>query len=85
MPATRPQGARPQARAAAPVPRRRQAERCCARFKPKGWDEQRLHFKDKRFVRATTRSIFHIPLNMGSVFPRTYKAIEAAKAACGVP
>lgn len=50
---------------------------CCPRFNPEGWDEQYLHFKDKRFVKVKTRSIFHIPVNMGSVFPKTLKAIEA--------
>jgi hypothetical protein len=53
---------------------------CCPRFKPEGWDEQELHFQDKLFVKANTRSIFHIPLNMGSVYPRTFKAIEDADA-----
>jgi hypothetical protein len=53
---------------------------CCPRFKAEGWDGQELHFEDKRFVKAKTRSIFHIPLNMGSVFPSTFGAIEAAQA-----
>jgi len=53
---------------------------CCPRFNPEGWDEQELHFKDKLFVKANTRSIFHIPLNMGSVFPKTFEAIEKAQA-----
>lgn len=53
---------------------------CCPRFNPEGWDAQELHFKDKRFVKATTRSIFHIPINMGSVFPDTFSAIEKADA-----
>ena len=53
---------------------------CCPRFKPEGWDEQELHFKDKLFVKAKTRSIFHIPLNMGSVYPKTFSAIEEADA-----
>ena len=53
---------------------------CCPRFKPDGWDGQELHFKDKLFVKATTRSIFHIPLNMGSVYPETFEAIENAGA-----
>lgn len=53
---------------------------CCPRFKSEGWDGQELHFEDKRFVRAETRSIFHIPVNMGAVFPRTFAAIEAAQA-----
>jgi len=53
---------------------------CCPRFKPDGWDEQELHFRDKLFVKANTRSIFHIPINMGSVFPETFSAIEKADA-----
>ncbi len=53
---------------------------CCPRFKPQGWDQQDLHFKDKLFVRATTRSLFHIPLDMGGVFKRTFAAIEASGA-----
>ncbi len=53
---------------------------CCPRFNPKGWDEQELHFKDKLFVKAKTRSILHIPINMGSVFPKTFSSIEKANA-----
>lgn len=53
---------------------------CCPRFHSDGWDEQDLHFKDKLFVKAKTRSIFHIPINMGSVFPKTLNAIEQADA-----
>ena len=53
---------------------------CCPRFNPQGWDDQELHFKDKLFVKAKTRSIFHIPLNMGTVYPNTFKAIEKAGA-----
>lgn len=53
---------------------------CCARFKPEGWDGQDLHFRDKLFVKARTRSLFHIPLNMGRVFPKTFRAIEDARA-----
>ena len=53
---------------------------CCPRFNPEGWDEQDLHFKDKLFVRAKTRSVLHIPINMGAVFRKTFGAIENAKA-----
>jgi hypothetical protein len=41
---------------------------CCPKFHPENWDSQDLHFQDKLFVRAKTRSLGHIPLNMGSVF-----------------
>ncbi|HHE05983.1 MAG TPA: hypothetical protein ENK90_02550 [Epsilonproteobacteria bacterium] len=53
---------------------------CCPRFNTEGWDEQDLHFKDKRFVKAKTISFFHIPLNMGTMYPKTFDAIEKADA-----
>ena len=54
---------------------------CCPRFKPEGWDNQMLHFENKPFVRATTRSAMHIPWNMGRVFTRVQQHIEDAGAA----
>jgi hypothetical protein len=53
---------------------------CCPRFDPDAWDKLDLHFKDKRFVRAKTRSLFHVPLNMASVFARTWSAVKAVGA-----
>ena len=53
---------------------------CCPRFNPEGWDDQVLHFDRKPFVRATTRSLAHVPLNMGRVFARVQEAIEKSGA-----
>jgi hypothetical protein len=53
---------------------------CCPRFKPEGWDRQELHFENKLFARATTRNLFHVPMDMGSVFAKAEKAIETAHA-----
>ncbi len=53
---------------------------CCPRFHPAPWQDQDLHFENKPFVRASTISLFHMPLNMGSVFSRTWKAIESTHA-----
>ena len=53
---------------------------CCPRFNPEGWDGQELHFQDKDFVRATTRSAMHVPLNMGKVFGRVQEGIADAGA-----
>ncbi|MDZ4394696.1 hydrolase [Cypionkella sp.] len=53
---------------------------CCAKFNPAGWDAQELHFKDKPFVRASTLSIGHVPLNMGVVYARVQGHIEKADA-----
>ncbi len=54
---------------------------CCPRFKPEGWDNQHLHFENKKFLRATTRSAMHIPWNMGRVFTRVQEHIEDDAAA----
>lgn len=53
---------------------------CCPRFHPKDWMDVTLHFRDKPFVRAETRSIMHVPLNMGAVFSRVTERIAAADA-----
>ncbi|HTO31540.1 MAG TPA: hydrolase, partial [Pararhizobium sp.] len=54
---------------------------CCVKFNPEGWDGQELHFKDKPFLKAATRSVMHVPVNMGRVFARVFKHIEEAGAA----
>jgi hypothetical protein len=51
---------------------------CCAKFNPAGWDDVRLHFEHKPFLRATTRAAMHIPLDMGRVFTRVLARIDAA-------
>lgn len=53
---------------------------CCPKFNPEGWDGRHLHFNDKLFVRATTRSLLHVPINMGTVFSRVQGHIEEADA-----
>ncbi|MGI9355401.1 MAG: hydrolase [Rhizobiaceae bacterium] len=53
---------------------------CCSRFNPVGWDGQELHLDNKQFIRATTKSLMHIPLNMAGVFGRVQRHIENAGA-----
>ena len=53
---------------------------CCPKFDPQGWDGHHLVFEDQPFVRATTRSLLHVPINMGSVFGRVQARIEDAGA-----
>ncbi len=53
---------------------------CCPKFNPEGWDGVDLHFRDKRFLRAETRSAMHVPLNMGTVFDRVGTRMETAGA-----
>jgi hypothetical protein len=58
---------------------------CCPRFHPGPWDGQELHFENKPFVKASTIGLFHMPLNMGKVFSRTWDAIREAHAEHGGP
>lgn len=53
---------------------------CCPRFDPESWDGRHLHFRNMPFVRATTRAILHVPINMNSVFSRVQAAIDTAGA-----
>ena len=53
---------------------------CCAKFVPEGWDGAEVHFRDKPFVRALTRSVMHIPLNMDKVFTRVLSKLEGGAA-----
>ena len=53
---------------------------CCPKFDPSGWDEEAFELDERLFARATTRSLFHIPLNIGSVFKKTFAQIQAAEA-----
>ncbi|MBS0126422.1 hydrolase [Thetidibacter halocola] len=53
---------------------------CCARFNPEGWDGQVLRFEDKPFVRASTHSVMHVPVDMGRVFGRVFRHMEDQEA-----
>lgn len=53
---------------------------CCPRFNPSDWDGKTFQFKNKPFVRMTTRSFFYMPLNLGTQMKRTRASIMAAKA-----
>lgn len=53
---------------------------CCPQFDASAWDGQTFVFEDKLFVKAVTRSFMHVPINLGSVITKTWKAIEDAGA-----
>ena len=55
-------------------------EVCCPRFDPQPWDEREITWQDKKFVQDRVRSLFHIPLNFGSVMVRNVTRIESAGA-----
>ena len=52
---------------------------CCPKFNPKLWDNKKVVWKNKLFVKDRYFSAFHIPLNIGSVIKRNCKKIEEVK------
>jgi hypothetical protein len=53
---------------------------CCPKFNPEGWEGVALHFQDKPFARATSRSLMYVPMNMGQVFGRVNESMQNAGA-----
>jgi hypothetical protein len=53
---------------------------CCAKLDEAVWDARELHWDKKPFVKDHIRSVFHIPLNFGSVMKREHEAVAAAQA-----
>lgn len=65
------------------VPRRDMAQSitgCCPPFDPAEWDGKTFVFDEKLFMKFTTRSLFHIPLNMNAAMRKAMAAVEAAGA-----
>jgi len=55
-------------------------ECCCKKFDPKLWDNKKIVWKKKLFIKDKITNFFHIPLNFGGVMKRNMEKIEAAKA-----
>lgn len=53
---------------------------CCPRFNPEPWQEKKITWEDKLFVKDRVKSIYHIPLNFGKVMIRNMEKIQAADA-----
>jgi len=53
---------------------------CCPRFDPALWQEKEIVFDEKLFLKDHVTSLFHIPLNFGTVIERDTKKIKKAHA-----
>lgn len=58
---------------------------CRKRFDPEPWDGKEVILKDKLFLKDRVLSIFHIPLNFGSVMKKNVEKIMAADAVVDEP
>jgi len=53
---------------------------CCKPFDPKPWQDKKILWKDKIFVKDHIASFLHIPLNMGKKIIKNMELIEKANA-----
>ena len=53
---------------------------CCEPFDPKPWQDKKIVWKDKLFVKDQVTSFLHIPLNMGKKIIKNMELIEKARA-----
>jgi len=53
---------------------------CCPKFNPKKWDNKKITWKGKLFVKDKVFSFFHIPLNYPSIITQNIKRLKEAKA-----
>ena len=53
---------------------------CCEPFNPQPWQDKKIIWKEKLFVKDHITSILHIPLNMGRKIIKNMELIEKANA-----
>jgi hypothetical protein len=53
---------------------------CCPRFDLKPWEDKEITWKNRLFLKDKVNSIFHIPLNFGSVMVKNMEKIKNANA-----
>lgn len=53
---------------------------CCQRFNPTPWNEQKITWEDKLFVKDHIKSFFHIPINISKVIKENHAKIAQADA-----
>lgn len=53
---------------------------CCEPFDPKPWEDKKIIWKEKIFVKDHVVSLLHIPLNFGQKIVKNMKLIEKANA-----
>lgn len=53
---------------------------CCPRFDPKPWDGTLFEWNNKKFIKETVSTLFHMPLNFGGVMKKLDEKVREAHA-----
>lgn len=56
---------------------------CCPEFKPEKWDKKTFNWNNKKFIKDSLPTLFHIPFppTIGKKITRMWQAVESAGAA----
>ena len=54
---------------------------CCPEFDPSIWDDKTIEWDNKKFIKASVRTLFYMPLNFSSVMKRLNEQVIKAGAA----
>ena len=55
-------------------------DECCTQFDPEPWDGKVIEWENKKFIKDKVLTLFHIPINFGSVITRLTQKVENAQA-----
>lgn len=53
---------------------------CCPEFDPKPWDSKTFEWQNKKFIKGSVFTLFHIPMNFGGAMKKLTGQVEQAKA-----
>lgn len=57
-----------------------QKDICCPKFNPGTWDNKTFEWQDKKFIKDKVFTMFHMPMNFGSVIKKMNAQVEKAGA-----
>jgi hypothetical protein len=57
-----------------------QSDVCCPKFDPAPWDGKVFEWKNKKFIKDKVFTLFHIPINFGSVMRKLDEKVRKAGA-----
>jgi hypothetical protein len=56
-------------------------QECCPPFDPEAWDGKTIEWNRKKFIKGKVFTLFHIPMNFGSVIKKLDAKVRGASAA----
>jgi hypothetical protein len=55
-------------------------DECCPQFDPEPWDGKVIKWENKKFIKDKVLTLFHMPINFGSVITNLNQKVENAQA-----